>query len=333
MEQEKRKLGGLLRRLFGSRKVTHEQEPQEPKPEEKKSEEEWVREGGWLAEIQDWEEALACFDRALELNPRYVDAWNEKGVALAKSDRHEDALVCFDRALEINPRNEQVWSNKGEVLGADLGRWEEAMACCDRRLELNPFSADAWADKRMALYRLGRREGERYSNADVWKGDALAPQTSVDRALELNPRDDWAWFKKGSELIELAHREEALRRFERALELVNEAVACFDRVRELNPGNEWIKNNKSEALRFRRGCYYALACFAPKGKFRVVGVSEWRMSYYGMAVEGNYDTPDEALTIARQSRNEGCWVYDDQGMMRYAEWHGQEERSNAWEYV
>ncbi len=327
------KIRWLLGWLFRSRKVRREQEPEEPKPEEKKSEEGWVEEGELLAEIQDWQGALAC----------------------------------FNRALELNPRNNLAWSNKGEVLGKGFGRWEEALACFDRILEIYPGYADAWADKRRALYRLGRSEGERYSDSDVWKGDPVVPPTSFDRALELNPRnadawkekgvalaksgrheeaqvcfdraieinprDDWAWYKKGDELAELARREEARRHFERALELVDEAVACFDRVRELKPGNEWIKDNKREALSCGRRCYYALACFAPKGKFRVVGVSEWRMNYYGMGVEGDYDTLDEALTIARQNRSEGCWVYDDQGTIRYAQFQGQEERSNAWEFV
>ena len=31
--------------------------------------------------------------------------WRDKGDALAKSGRHQEALQCFDKALEIDPKN------------------------------------------------------------------------------------------------------------------------------------------------------------------------------------------------------------------------------------
>ena len=40
--------------------------------------------------------------------------------------RYEEAIECFDRALEINPNFAEAWNNKGNVLD-ELGRYEEAV--------------------------------------------------------------------------------------------------------------------------------------------------------------------------------------------------------------
>jgi tetratricopeptide (TPR) repeat protein len=56
-----------------------------------------------LAVLERHEEAIGCYDNALEIDLEYVSAWHGKGLALAALERHEEAVRCFDRALEINP--------------------------------------------------------------------------------------------------------------------------------------------------------------------------------------------------------------------------------------
>jgi tetratricopeptide (TPR) repeat protein len=46
-------------------------------------------------------EALAAFNKALELNPNYQRAWFNKGNVLASLGKPEDALAAFDKATEI----------------------------------------------------------------------------------------------------------------------------------------------------------------------------------------------------------------------------------------
>ena len=66
---------------------------------------EWCDKGDALAKSGRHEEALQCFDKALAIDPRDVDAWNYKGAALDMLDRHQEALQCFDQALAIDPTN------------------------------------------------------------------------------------------------------------------------------------------------------------------------------------------------------------------------------------
>ncbi len=81
------------------------------------------------------EEALACCDKAIEINPKDEKAWVDKGLALYDLGRLEEALACFDKVIEINPKDTAVWSCKSWVL-VDLGRDEEASACHDKAQNL-----------------------------------------------------------------------------------------------------------------------------------------------------------------------------------------------------
>ena len=54
--------------------------------------------------------------------------WCDNGDALTKSGRHEEVLQCFDKALELDPRYANAWALKGATLGM-LNRHEEAIQC------------------------------------------------------------------------------------------------------------------------------------------------------------------------------------------------------------
>jgi len=68
---------------------------------DRKKAEEWINEGVKLAEQGKFEEALKCFERALEIDPKDAAAWYNKGNALYDLGRYEEAIECYDRALEI----------------------------------------------------------------------------------------------------------------------------------------------------------------------------------------------------------------------------------------
>ena len=67
--------------------------------------------------------------------PTDAAGWKKRGLALRGQERYEEALACFDRGLEIDPRNWLLWNNKGAALKA-LGRTDEADACLRRANEL-----------------------------------------------------------------------------------------------------------------------------------------------------------------------------------------------------
>ena len=58
-----------------------------------------------LYELERHEEAIACFDEAIRLDPELSDVHYNKGIALHVLDRHEEAIACFDEAIKSDSEN------------------------------------------------------------------------------------------------------------------------------------------------------------------------------------------------------------------------------------
>ncbi len=104
------------------------------------------------------EEAAACYRRALELKPDYVEAHYDLGIALKDQGKLDEAVVCYRRALELKPGFADAHNNLGSAL-KDQGKLDEALACYRRALELDPDFAGAHNNLGIALEELGDLEG------------------------------------------------------------------------------------------------------------------------------------------------------------------------------
>jgi tetratricopeptide (TPR) repeat protein len=58
-------------------------------------------------------------------------SWNNKGVALYNQNNYTGAIYCYDKAIEIDPKYALAWSNKGDALKA-LYRNAEAKKAFDK---------------------------------------------------------------------------------------------------------------------------------------------------------------------------------------------------------
>ena len=56
-------------------------------------------------EDMQYEDALNSFERAISLNQNDPDLWNLKGIALRSLGRYNEAVECFNKSLEIDPRD------------------------------------------------------------------------------------------------------------------------------------------------------------------------------------------------------------------------------------
>ena len=79
------------------------------------------------------EQAVACFDEALALDPANTELLVKKGDALEKLRRTKDALECYDRALAIDASMTIAYLHKGGLLNR-IERFDEAMHCYEQAL-------------------------------------------------------------------------------------------------------------------------------------------------------------------------------------------------------
>jgi len=64
-----------------------------------------VEQGNSLLNEGKFEEALGFFEQALLLDQKNPELWNYKGVALRSIGRYDEAIECFNKSLEIDPRD------------------------------------------------------------------------------------------------------------------------------------------------------------------------------------------------------------------------------------
>jgi tetratricopeptide (TPR) repeat protein len=68
-----------------------------------------------LSNLGKYEEAITWFDKALEIDPHFIDAMYNKADALGELGKYEESLEWTDRALTLKPAV-QNHSNSKELL-------------------------------------------------------------------------------------------------------------------------------------------------------------------------------------------------------------------------
>lgn len=72
-----------------------------------------------------------------------VDDYVKQGDALFFENRYEEAIECYDKAIQLEPNNVDVWFFKGYVL-QKLKLYDEAIACYNKTIEIYPDEMDYW---------------------------------------------------------------------------------------------------------------------------------------------------------------------------------------------
>jgi coenzyme F420-reducing hydrogenase delta subunit-like protein len=191
----------------------------------------WNNKGNALISLGKLQQAIECFDSALVINPRYFEAWNGKGNALYALRKFQEAIESYDKALVINPRDFEVWNNKGNTL-ISLGKLQQAIECFDKTLVINPRSDGSWVSKGNALANLGKLQ------------QAIECD---DSALVINPRNFEAWYNKGVALKNLGKP--------------HEAIECYEKALEINPKHAMVWKNKGGVLTYLGDNQDAIRCF------------------------------------------------------------------------
>lgn len=93
-----------------------------------------------------YEDAVACYDKALQMEPDNPRAWFSRGAVLVKLQQLDDALQSYDRALALKPDLAEAWFGRGTVL-AKQQRFDDAIAAYTSATDLKSDFFLAWFGK------------------------------------------------------------------------------------------------------------------------------------------------------------------------------------------
>ncbi|MGW7537612.1 tetratricopeptide repeat protein [Amycolatopsis sp. NPDC054798] len=162
-----------------------------------------LMEGGALAEDQSrFEEALDWVGRVLELNPRDKLALLSRVSLLRKLRRFAQAAAAAQEAVDRHPDDVGCLLQAGEA-AEDRHRFEEALSWAERASAVDPRNRDALEARVFVLRRLRRFD---------------AAEEVAREAADLYPEDPGRWVVLGWVAGDLLRHEEAVGRYDRALE-------------------------------------------------------------------------------------------------------------------
>jgi len=94
------------------------------------------------ASLENFEEAVDFFSKAINLKPEYIKAHNNLGSILTHLGKFEEAAQCYAKAIELKPDFAEAHFNLGKSLN-DLGKLEESVHSYTKAIEFKPNYTDA----------------------------------------------------------------------------------------------------------------------------------------------------------------------------------------------
>jgi tetratricopeptide (TPR) repeat protein len=89
--------------------------------------------GQSLLNLEQAEEALACFDEVLALEPDRAEALVKKGAALERLRKFDEAIACYDQAIAADGSMTVAYLYKGGLFNR-MERFSEALECYEQAL-------------------------------------------------------------------------------------------------------------------------------------------------------------------------------------------------------
>ncbi|MEG4810535.1 tetratricopeptide repeat protein [Microcoleus sp. F8-D1] len=150
-----------------------------------------------------YEDAIAAYDLALQIQPDLADTWNNRGVVLTRMQRYPEAIASYEQATTIRPNYPDAWNNRGVVL-LELQKYQEAIGCYEQAIQAKPDYADAWNNRGVAFSKM-----QEYEQAVI----------SYNQALQIKNDYTDAWNNRGVALSKLQKYEAAIASYDNAAKI------------------------------------------------------------------------------------------------------------------
>jgi len=182
-------------------------------------------------------EAIAAYQRAIQLAPTQLFPWNNLGILFNKLNRNEEALIAFHKATENKPSDAVSWNGLGDVY-MKLSRPDEAIHSYLKAIELTPKFPIAWTGLGNAYFSVNSTENafkayqkaftlnNRSTQTIVGLAKVLALQgrennaiQAYEAAINIDPKNATTWDELGKVCLKAGSQEKAVVAFGKAIEI------------------------------------------------------------------------------------------------------------------
>lgn len=115
----------------------------------------WYNLGRFYADHGNSTGAIAAFDRALSIDPDFIEALNSKAYVLRDLGNYPQSIEFFNKVIEKDSKHKWAWNNIGYSL-LQLGNVSESVGYIDKALEIDPQYQSALENKATAMMKIGK---------------------------------------------------------------------------------------------------------------------------------------------------------------------------------
>lgn len=193
--------------------------------------------GAYFNDLDQFDKALADFNKALKINPRHFDALIGRGNLYRKIGKYEKSLKDSEMAISINAKDERSYINIGGFYFQEQ-EYDKSLEATDKALAINSNNADAIMNKAILFSVLGNHEASipffskhiqlRPSDERAYLYRAISYQMlnqnqaalqDFNRALQLNPQNGQAYAKRSELHVQMGNKPQALKDAKKAKSL------------------------------------------------------------------------------------------------------------------
>jgi Flp pilus assembly protein TadD len=175
----------------------------------------------------DFNGALADYNQAIALNPKYSGAYMNRGILkYNKLNDVQGALADYNQAIALDPKNSNAYMNRGNLKDDKLNDVRGALADYNQAIALNPKNSYAYYNR--GVLKFNKLNDVRGALADY------------NQAIALDPKNSYAYYSRGSiKNYQLNDRSGAIQDYRQAARLFREKGQtqylqwAIERLREL----------------------------------------------------------------------------------------------------
>ena len=163
-------------------------------------------------DLQNFTAAISDLDRVIELNPNDAVAYYSRGNSYDSLEDYQSAIADLDEAIRLDPQFASAYNNRGSSY-YNLGDYQNAIADLDEAIRLNPQFAVAYSNRGNSYRSLGD-----YQNAIA----------DYDEAIRLNPQLALAYNNRGSSYYNLGDYQNAIANYDEAIRLTPQFAVAYN---------------------------------------------------------------------------------------------------------
>ena len=246
------------------------------------------KQGNFLLTIRQIDQAIVAYSRAIELNPRYIDAYNNRGTAYGRTGNYEKAIEDYDNMIALDPKSSAAYNNRG-ISHAKKEEYNLAIADFSKAIGFAPDYVEAYCNRGTAYYlqnefeiaienynkaaALNPRHAGTYNNRGAIygsNGEHTKAIRDFTTSIELNPQDAGPYNNRGLVYGNKLDFDRAIKDYNKAIAMnpdfanayINRGVAYHHKgqyERAIENYNKAIELNPNDALGYNnRGLAYTL---------------------------------------------------------------------------